>query len=347
MPDTPGQEGAQGHAPNPTEIRVFSTGKSLRIEPFKIPENPLEVGRAWREWIEDFEDETSYFEITEIRDRVSALKIYGGKEIKKLARNLPDTAPVVGDDDYKKLKRKLDKYFLPKKNKHHGRFTFSKQRPIEGESVITYAARLREKSKDCEFTTTLRNKNRGTHSKFLVIQGKMDSPPLLSKSTLLELGMLKIDPEGTLKETNELRIKTVKTSDDSIEAALSEYSDVFQGIGCFREKSTGKKIEVKLEMEPDAEPVAQKPRPVPYHLQKPLKDWLDQGVNEEIFEKVPDGEAITWCSPLVVQPKPKFTDIKSEELESHMIRASIDMRIPNQSMKRSRCVQSPRVEDFI
>ena len=151
MPDTPGQEGAQGHAPNPREIRVFSTGKSLRIEPFKIPENPLEVGRARREWIEDFEDETSYFEITEIRDRVSALKIYGGKEIKELARNLPDTAPVVGDDDYKQLKRKLDNYFLPKKNKHHERFTFSKQRPIEGESVITYAARLHEKSKDCEF----------------------------------------------------------------------------------------------------------------------------------------------------------------------------------------------------
>ena len=198
-----------------------------------------------------------------------------------------------------------------------------------------------------EFTATLQNKNRGTQSKFLVIQVKMDSPPLLSKSTLLELGMLKIDPEGTLKETNELRIKTVKTPDNSIETVLCEYSDVFQGIGCFREKNTGKKIEVKLEMETDAKPVAQKPRPVPYHLQKPLKDWLDQGVKEEIFEKVPDGEAITWCSPLVVQPKPKFTEMKSEELESHMIRASIDMRIPNQSMKRSRCVQSPRVEDFI
>ena len=45
--------------------------------------------------------------------------------------------------------------------------------------------------------------------------------------------------------------------------------------------------------------------------------------------------------------QPKFTEMKSEELESHMIRASIDMRIPNQSMKRSQCVQSPRVEDFI
>jgi len=75
--------------------------------------------------------ETPYFEITEMKDRVSALKIYGGREIKKLARNLPDTAPVVGDDDNKKLERKLDNYFLPKKSKHHGRFAFSKQRPIE------------------------------------------------------------------------------------------------------------------------------------------------------------------------------------------------------------------------
>ena len=151
MPVTPGQEGAEGHALNPTEIRVLSVGKSLKIEPFKIPENPLEVGRAWREWIEDFEDETSYFEITEIRDRVNALKIYGGKEIKKFARNLPETASVVGDDDYKKLKRKLNNHFLPKKNKHHARFTFNKQKQIAGESVVTYSARLREKSKDCEF----------------------------------------------------------------------------------------------------------------------------------------------------------------------------------------------------
>ena len=56
MPVKPGQEGAEGHALNPTEIRVLSVEKSLKIEPFKIPENPLEVGRAWREWIEDFEE---------------------------------------------------------------------------------------------------------------------------------------------------------------------------------------------------------------------------------------------------------------------------------------------------
>ena len=43
---------------------VISIGNSLKIEPLRIPENPLEVGRAWREWIEDFEDKTSYFKIT-------------------------------------------------------------------------------------------------------------------------------------------------------------------------------------------------------------------------------------------------------------------------------------------
>ena len=75
-------EGAEGHAPNPTKIRVLSVEKSLKIEPFTIPENLLELGRTWRKWINAFEDETSYVGITERRDRVSALKIYGGKEIK-------------------------------------------------------------------------------------------------------------------------------------------------------------------------------------------------------------------------------------------------------------------------
>ena len=180
-----------------------------------------------------------------------------------------------------------------------------------------------------------------------MIQGRMDSPPLLSKKTLLELGMLKIEPEGTLKETNELRIKTVKPAESKLEALVDEFSKVFEGIGCFQDRKTGKEIEVKLEMDPEAVPTAQKPRHVAYHLQQPLKKWLEQGVQEEIFEKVPDGEPITWCSPLVIQPKPKYTNVDKEKLEPQMIRASIDMRIPNKSMKRSRCVQSPKVEDFI
>ena len=67
-----------------------------------------------------------------------------------------------------------------------------------------------------------------------MIEGKMDSPPLLSKNALIELAMIKINPDGTLKDTctDELRIKSVKPPDD-IDVLLSEYNDKFQGIGCF------------------------------------------------------------------------------------------------------------------
>ena len=94
-------------------------------------------------------------------------------------------------------------------------------------------------------------------------------------------------------------------------------------------------------------PVAQRPRPVAYYLQEPLKQWLGQCVEEEIFEEVPEGEAVTWCSPLVVQPKPKFNTVDKEKLEPHMIRASVDLRVPNQFIERNRITQGPIVEDFM
>ena len=68
-------------------------------------------------------------------------------------------------------------------------------------------------------------------------------------------------------------------------------------------------------METDTLPVDQKPRPVPDHLQKPVKDSLDRGVKEEIFEKVPNGDATTWCSPAVAQPKPELVEMKTKELD--------------------------------
>ena len=55
------------------EFRVMRTGKNLKIDPFKILENHTEIGWAWQEWIEDFEEETPYLETTEITDKVSAM----------------------------------------------------------------------------------------------------------------------------------------------------------------------------------------------------------------------------------------------------------------------------------
>ena len=100
-------------------------------------------------------------------------------------------------------------------------------------------------------------------------------------------------------------------------------------------------------MRPETVPVAQRPRPVAYYLQEPLKKWLGQCVEEAIFEEVLEGEAVTWCSPLVVQPKPTFNAVDKDKLDLHMIRASVDLRVPNQFMERNRITQGPIVEGFM
>lgn len=208
-----------------------------------------------------------------------------------------------------------------------------------------------------EFTATVRNQTCGAVARFVVVRGRINSPPLISKDTLKELGMLQIREDGSFAETNDLRIqeelpdiKSVKQAvilNPEIKAITDRYSDVFEGIGKIRDIKNGKEFYAKFSMRPEAAPVAQKPRPVAYYLQDPLKKWLEQCVEEEIFEEVPEGEPVTWCSPLVVQPKPKFSSVDKEDLEPHMIRASVDLRIPNQFMERHRITQGTVVEDFM
>ena len=131
-----------------------------------------------------------------------------------------------------------------------------------------------------------------------------------------------------------------------MEDLVTKYSHLFEDIGKMEDKKRGKEILGRFHMKASAIPVAQKPRSVPYYLQEPRKKWLDQELPGDIFEKVPDDEPITWCSPVVVQLKPKFAEVPPEKLEPNMIRASVDLRVPNQYMERSRIAQAPVLEDF-
>ena len=207
-----------------------------------------------------------------------------------------------------------------------------------------------------KFTTTIRNKTRGARARFVVVKGKINSPPLISKDTFQELGMVQIREDGSFAETNNLRIqeeapdvKTVKreSPNPEIKKITEKFDHVFQGIGKIRNKKNDEDFYATYSMKPEAVPVAQKPRPVAHYLQKPLKRWLEQCIEGEIFEEVPEGEPVTWCSPLVVQPKPKFCAMEKENLEPHMIRTSMDLRVPNQYMERHRITQGTVVEDFM
>ena len=132
-----------------------------------------------------------------------------------------------------------------------------------------------------------------------------------------------------------------------IKKITEQFSHVFKGIGKIRDNKNDKDFYAKFSMKPEAVPVAQKSRPVAYYLQEPLKKWLEQCIEEEIFEEAPEGEPVTWCSPLVVQPKPKLCGTAKEDLEPHIIRPSVDLRVPNQFMERHRITQGTLVEDFM
>ena len=136
-----------------------------------------------------------------------------------------------------------------------------------------------------------------------------------------------------------------------MEQIIRKYTNLFQGIGEIWDRNQDKDVHVyrKFHMKPEAIPVAQKPRPAPYHLQRPLQQWLEQGLEED-FEKVPNTKPVTWCSPLVVQHKPKFAQTSTDELGTNKIWANFYLWVPNQTNTLSavsRTTQSPTVEEFV
>ena len=129
-------------------IHVVTETRNLKSTPFIIPEDNNIIRGEWEDWLDGIERGFRYFKITEPADKTDALIIYGGKEISRLAKSLPD--PNDGNS-YETLKTKLNNYFVPKQDKHHARYQFLKEKPAPGESITAYTTRLREKAKRCEF----------------------------------------------------------------------------------------------------------------------------------------------------------------------------------------------------
>ncbi|CAC5411394.1 unnamed protein product [Mytilus coruscus] len=118
-----------------------------------------------------------------------------------------------------------------------------------------------------EFITTVKNATRGIKTRIIVIKGKINSPPLIGKKTLTELGMLQIKEDGTLKEPNDLgiqsrNVKFVQKRPKQIEELMSKF--VFNGIGKIQDSKHSDEFMVKFSMKQDTTRVAQKPRQVPY-----------------------------------------------------------------------------------
>lgn len=118
------------------------------------------------------------------------------------------------------------------------------------------------------------------------------------------------------------------------EKILDRYRNLFQGVG--KATRNGHKIKIHLPIKQDAIPIAHNPRRVPYYLIEPLQSRIKEFIVKDIMEKV--HEVITWCSPLVVKPKPK---------NPKDIRVSLDLPLLNKSMLCTGNIQAPITEDFV
>ena len=149
-------------AENEAVTIITTETRNLRALPFIVTEDQLSTGKEWEDWLEAIEREFRYFKIINPMDRKDALIIYGGKEIARLAKSLPDPTGETAEslNEYELLRKKLNDYFMPRRNKHHARYIFLKSKPVPGEKTVTYATRLREKAQDCEFGTATQSDER-------------------------------------------------------------------------------------------------------------------------------------------------------------------------------------------
>ncbi|KAK2557457.1 Uncharacterized protein P5673_020188 [Acropora cervicornis] len=142
---------------------------------------------------------------------------------------------------------------------------------------------------------------------------------LLGHITSRDLGLLRIGL-GASSECNVV-------SKDLASALQTKCPKVFSGIGKLKEYT------LKLHVDPEVTPVAQKPRRVPFALREKVTAKVEDLIAKDIVERV-DGPT-SWVSPVVVAPKPEGD-----------IRLCVDMRRANQAIIRER-IPIPTVHEVV
>jgi len=114
---------------------------------------------------------------------------------------------------------------------------------------------------------------------------------ILSNFTAKDLGVLHIGPKASFVGGNCNEVKS-----DFVDQLKAQYPQAFMRVGRLKD------FELKLHVNPDVPPAAQKLRGAPFALRDKVKAKIDKLLEGDIIERV-EGPT-TWASPDVVAPKP-------------------------------------------
>lgn len=125
--------------------------RNLTIKPFVKQTDHNETAVRWGKYKKDVERQFRFFGITDPELRKDGLLIYGGDDVIDIEDSLPDPLTQENDDAYKILIRKIDNYFMLKKNKDFACFQMSELKQQSHERLADYYAKLREIARKCEY----------------------------------------------------------------------------------------------------------------------------------------------------------------------------------------------------
>ena len=147
-----------------------------------------------------------------------------------------------------------------------------------------------------------------TQADFVVVEN-LHAGSLLGKKTATDLGLLRVGPEY-LSMVNQ----SVGTA---VHAIVNKHDAVFNGVGKLKD------YQLKVHLNPDITPVAQRQRRLPFHVRKDVEKKLQELQDVDITEDV-EGPT-PWVSPLVAVPK-----------SNGDVRVCVDMRGANEAVIRER-----------
>ena len=136
---------------------------------------------------------------------------------------------------------------------------------------------------------------------------------------------------GTLlgyKTSIDLNVIHITQNVNTDENISSKYPGIYSGIGKLEDQK------IKLHINSNIKPMAQKNRRTPFHLrQKAVEKEINKMFQDDVIEEVKN-ESTPWVSPIVTPPK-----------KNGDVRICVDMREANKSIERERH-NMPTLDEF-